>query len=404
LAEDPPLPNPEKPVDYVAWINAQYSKGIKENAADVYREALDAFVEDERALEIASRMDKPWRDYERGKLQRCLDRNEQCLSRFAAAANMPRCYFERESASGSVIEVLMPSPKPFRGTAKMLAGRARLRLAAGETDAAVTDVGTLLRAARHMQSQPSLIEYLVGVAVQDLACDLVIHLPEIAADSVDYEAVLKSLRRADRTPRPPDKQLQGERTIFLDVLQRYFKDEDGDGRLDQVRDVEGMPPIELGTGRTIEFLIDEYDGFLKRWQKVMRSEYVTAQRLQEGLAEELAARKRTPVGVFMPNYWRVIQLHKQLLADRSAARIILRTHAFQAKHGRWPKDLKETGAPSSIRKDPFSDRDLVYRVKDGKPLIYSVGLNGMDDGGLSSPDGKPWGKDGDRVFWPPAGK
>ena len=68
LAEDPPLPDPDKPVDYVAWINAQYSKGIEENAAEVYREALDAFVEDKQALELATRWDPPWRDYERRKL------------------------------------------------------------------------------------------------------------------------------------------------------------------------------------------------------------------------------------------------------------------------------------------------------------------------------------------------
>ncbi|HUU97561.1 MAG TPA: hypothetical protein VM487_17635 [Phycisphaerae bacterium] len=274
LAEDPPLPNPDKPVDYVAWINAQYSKGIKENAADVYRQALDAFVEDERALELATRWDPPWRDYERRKLQRWLDKNEKCLERFSAAAGMRGCYFEFRSETGGLVEVGLPMLSPFCAVSRMLAARARLRLADGETEAAVEDIVTVICAGCHLESQPNLIEYLVAVSVRATAYGLLIRFPQVASGEVDYDAVLKSLRRVDRVPRSPKKQLGVERITYLDALQRYCKDNDGDGRLDKL-DIPTLESVELTRPETIETLIAECDRFLERWYEVLSSDYAT---------------------------------------------------------------------------------------------------------------------------------
>ena len=43
---------------------------------------------------------------------------------------------------------------------------------------------------------------------------------------------------------------------------------------------------------------------------------------------------------------------------------------------------------------------MIYRVVDGRPLLYSVGRDGDDDGGERAADGKRWSAEGDAVFWP----
>jgi len=297
-----------------------------------------------------------------------------------------------------MLEVGLPMMKPFRDVSRMLAARARLRLAAGETEAAVEDIVTLVCAGRHLKSQPFLIEYLVGVSVRGKAYELLIRLPQAAPDDVDYGAVLKSLRRVDRTPRSPKKQLGVERIVFLDALQRYCKDDDGDGQLDKL-DLPAVDSVEFARPETIETLIEEYDGFLERWYEVLGGDYAASMRLAQELQQDLQARSHAPVRV-LADFWRVIQLHRRLVAERSAARIVLRIHAFKREHGRWPNDLKETRAPSSIRRDPFSGKDFVYRLVDGQPLLYSFAMDGDDDGGRPPKNRAP-AADGDWVFWPP---
>jgi hypothetical protein len=54
--------------------------------------------------------------------------------------------------------------------------------------------------------------------------------------------------------------------------------------------------------------------------------------------------------------------------------------------------------------DPFSDKPLVYRRTDDDFILYSVGYNFIDDGGVRGKDknGKPrmWADNGDRIFRP----
>ena len=76
-------------------------------------------------------------------------------------------------------------------------------------------------------------------------------------------------------------------------------------------------------------------------------------------------------------------------------------HAWRASNGGWPNTLKEAMSEElpTLRWDPFSDGELVYRIKEGQPLLYSVGANGQDDQGRHHED--DWlGEKGDIVFWP----
>jgi len=68
---------------------------------------------------------------------------------------------------------------------------------------------------------------------------------------------------------------------------------------------------------------------------------------------------------------------RRLLMTEAALRL------FRSEHGRWPASLNELvpGLLSKVPPDPFSDRPLVYRRTDVGYLLYSVGGNGVDDGG-----------------------
>jgi hypothetical protein len=60
---------------------------------------------------------------------------------------------------------------------------------------------------------------------------------------------------------------------------------------------------------------------------------------------------------------------------------------FEARNDRLPKNFSELGdlVPKDLLTDPFSGKDLIYRLKGKDFFLYSVGLNGTDDGGTDSP-------------------
>lgn len=73
----------------------------------------------------------------------------------------------------------------------------------------------------------------------------------------------------------------------------------------------------------------------------------------------------------------------------------------------YPADLDElvtVGYLSELPIDPWSDKPLVYKKTDDGFLLYSFGLNFIDDGGELGKDKKGkvrlWADNGDAVFWP----
>jgi hypothetical protein len=68
---------------------------------------------------------------------------------------------------------------------------------------------------------------------------------------------------------------------------------------------------------------------------------------------------------------------RRLLMTEAALRL------FHSEHGRWPASLIELVPDllSKVPTDPFSGQPLVYRCTEDGYLLYSVGGNGVDDGG-----------------------
>lgn len=58
---------------------------------------------------------------------------------------------------------------------------------------------------------------------------------------------------------------------------------------------------------------------------------------------------------------------------------------FREKNSRYPQTLSEAGGGAQTRVDPFSGKPYLYRPEGSGYLLYSVSLNGKDDGGQPTP-------------------
>ena len=75
--------------------------------------------------------------------------------------------------------------------------------------------------------------------------------------------------------------------------------------------------------------------------------------------------------------------HNRAIAHERLLTVELALRCYQSKEGRAPVRLDELvpNYLSKVPQDPFSGRPLIYRPQGTDWLVYSVGEDGLDDGG-----------------------
>ena len=77
-------------------------------------------------------------------------------------------------------------------------------------------------------------------------------------------------------------------------------------------------------------------------------------------------------------------------------------HVYKLKERKWPAKLEDLAIEDlkTLRIDPYSDKDFVYKLTKDGPLLYSIASDGKDDGGRHDPKWGESSEGGDYVFWP----
>ena len=408
-AADPPPPNPDRPVNYVKWVNEKYGQGITENAADKYMQAVAAFQPDDELKDFVRRTDpKKWTSAKRQRLQSWIEKNAASLDSFAAAARMSQCFIRFDPKSESLVEVMLPETAAIRDLGVLTATRARLCLLKGDIDGATEDIVTLMRAGRHMQGQPFLIQYLVGLAVGAQGYQVLLDVPWLAHGPIDFDRIHLKLKGVDRAPRRATRQFECEKITAWDMAQRFVHDTDGDGSYDTI-----TMPADFGMGanstspinpQQFDVIIAEIDRYFEQVNNIFVTDYQESRKHAEDLNRQAINMKGTVIGILSPSLTRTAVLVRIVIARRNAYRVIFYLHDYHAQHDRWPQNLAYALPSVTARKlnDPFSGKPFGYRIQDGEPLLYTVGENGVDDRGeIFRKNGRAsWGKTGDYVFWP----
>jgi hypothetical protein len=98
---------------------------------------------------------------------------------------------------------------------------------------------------------------------------------------------------------------------------------------------------------------------------------------------------RLGIGVIQETY-SIDVVVSRYITDRRLMVLELLLQNYHDEKGIYPESLDEVVAPSyrEIASDPFSKNGapFIYRIEDGNFLLYSLGDNGVDDGGEYKPD------------------
>jgi len=198
---------------------------VAPNSAVVYWQAFAAIPnlkdEQKKVLEMATASTTaPFND----DVKPILAQYRVALHELHRARSITPCDWNLDLDAGP--ELLLPHLQKARELSRVALLQARMRFAAGESDAAVNDVLDVFKLGRDCGCQPILIAFLVNVAIEKTAIDvLAAHLPRLKPEQLDQlETSLKQLPSASTVA----SCIQWEERLFGDWLERVV---DGNAKM-----------------------------------------------------------------------------------------------------------------------------------------------------------------------------
>ncbi|MBY0310931.1 MAG: hypothetical protein K2W85_02560 [Phycisphaerales bacterium] len=303
------------------------------------------------------------------------------------------------------VSLLLPELGMMRNTARMNAGRMELALKAGDRAEYLAALEQALVLGEFAMRQQTLIDRLVGVAIQALALGRVREHAAKYPDAEWIDAVEECLKR-QRVPVGLDHAMRGERIFGLDALQWVYS-----SRRRFLRTVTGGND-ELGVGAgswmTYAFLTRRYgamrDEMVAEYEHMIRLGS-TPRGKRAGVPAPTALlganAMRNPIAAIMtPALSRALSSDDQLLSMRRGTYVMLAIERSRRVHGTYPESLSQIvqnpdGTPFDLidpyTGKPFGYMKLVPAAANGwrSYLLYSLGEDGVDNAGTLDPKGMP---------------
>jgi len=338
----------------------------------------------------------------------------------------------------SLIESLdVSSYGHFRRMAQALAPDVYFALENGDTDRAVRNIEAMLGMGVHAGESETIIGVLIRIAIGDLAARTTVMALSQHPDAFSAEQLAR-LQSAFQTigcaatPEPgvlaqPVIRLSMERAFFLDMIQRTFSDNGrGDGYVtlagatspELVEFSEAAGPVGFVMAASRKEIVARHDELMRIGETAINSSaaarHEALDRLDAALAELNASWVSRARNVYLtsllPVYPKVVRSVELSQSKRGAAIAALAMRRYRRERGSFPQSL-EALMPEYIPAmpvDPVDGNTMRYRLGPDGPVLYSLGADGDDDGGLLGADEKdvyPTNagmKDGDWILYPVA--
>jgi hypothetical protein len=371
---------------------------------------------------------RPWVAKDCPRVAAWLKVNEKPLAVAVEATRRP-AYFNpliaqrTEKGRGGLMSALLPGVQMCRELASALTARALLRVGDGKFDEAWQDLLACHRLARLVGRGATLIEALVGMALEGVASNAdLAYLERAKLTPAQVRDRLKDLQGLPPLPPLADKVALAERFVYLESVQMFRRG--GPGMVEVLAD--GRParkpdPKELRAMALIDWApalrngnrwYDRLAAALRLEDRARRQKELD--RIEADLRALKAAAARSAdlarlglwkgspdkigkvigdvlISLLMPAVRKVQDAHDRTEQVQRNLRVAFALGAYQREHGRYPAKLEDL-APKylpSVPGDLFSGKALVYRPAAKGYLLYSVGVNGKDEGGRWYDDDPP---------------
>ena len=413
------VPTPGESLD--SFYSQANRAAIQEWLKELTGPAVDAEVSDPEVFQqavvqatdklIDEVLNRPWTSGECPPLAKWVVANKKPIDLLVEASQRPRCYIPSPSLVNrqkeSLVEILLPGVQSSREAGRVLAARAMWHAGEGRVDEAWRDLLAAHRLGRLVAQGPTLIEQLVGMAIDGIAREGTLALLSHSRPSVEQaQQIHRDLAALPNLNSVAESLDSMERLMFVDAVIQFSKGGSGD-------------QLELwGVGQQAAFI----NRLSVNWNVVLQKgnefydRYAAAARLPTRVAREqafgkiqtdlrqleqeihdpaaLAAGVISPgrrseivaaimVNLFLPAVEAATNAQDRANAQMDLLRLAAALAVYRAEHGVYPEKLDDL-APAVVDKLPvdlYNAQKFIYKRAGVGYLLYTAGENGLDDGG-----------------------
>ncbi len=315
--------------EQLAAIEAARAIPDEENAAIIYYQLLDNYDESSLSpdfmdddLDYRTRL-QPWLSNDYPELAEWVKDRQDIISTLLEASKKENCRFPI-IIDDQKMQAGMEHLSAMRRWTFLLCRAANNDIAEGRIDAGIQKCKCLVQMGKHLCQQPSMINYLVGIAVEALA-------------------------------------LRSMNTFILegDVSEKHLKT------------IEAALPQTKDNWAEVSSKIMEFEALYER-KNVSLFNKVRYWRLLRQF------------GSTKDSFDRLHEIYLRLLACRRGSRILIALRRYRNQNGRWPETLDgiKNLVPEEILVDSINGGSFVYKLTEEDFTLYSKGKNNIDEGGI----------------------
>lgn len=437
---------PKITIDYIAEANklARPTADDSQNAAQFYNKAAKLIeVQEKQSYECINKSFSEANETDITEIKQWLDKNAEALSLIAQGSELPYYWQTVLPASpndNSMINILMPYLSDYRKLVLGLKWRAYLSAEDKQYEKVFTDLLTVYKFGKHLKGKATIVENLVGMGMEVLSTDtfrmILYKYNDIPEDNLaSFSNSLQSV--VSNEIFPIASSFEFEKLFIYDGIQRCFTEDvfgfnhlcvkrigfigvllgkdfymaDSSNRQTLLRGARKRLPKTIfhilfthpDKPQTRETTNKIYDF----WKRIaVQNPYSLKNRDIQKEFKELI-KGNILLEILSLDMQAIIELSWRNKVDVEATIAIVAIQKFKQGKGYLPDNLQElvlSGDLASVPIDPFSGREIVYKITDNGFTLYSFGPDFDDDGGVQGKDrtGKilKWADNGDTVFWP----
>lgn len=414
-------PHPEKSVSIPKRFYKELGIRVPPEEGDYFEPF--AYAEGPAQKQFDKALDEPWTRKACPLIVKWLDDNEKPVDVMIEASHRPKWYapivppLDENGQFQGLFMTLLPATQQIRSVARYFMARAHLAMAERRFEDAWDDVLNCHRLGRMQAKGPTLIDYLVGVAMVNMANDMHVRLVQLAEPDFEKLVVMRQQYRSlPKFPHPAEQIDITERVMLLDM---YDMLEQGRyGILESLGSVS-IPPAGKVALSLVDWNVARFHGMqayddLKKLLEIQEP-MVRSQRIGE-FNDALKAKGTVNLQSIFNGFLKqggdvggtfdnviadaLVQLFLPAMGavDSASARAFARLQnietyfaleLYRQQNGNYPESLRELvpGLLPTAPIDPFSSKAVVYRRQADGFLLYSLGSNGKDDQGRTFGEG-----------------
>ncbi|MEM9882316.1 MAG: hypothetical protein AAF800_05320 [Planctomycetota bacterium] len=362
-------------------------------------------------------LDGQWRAEDHPDAAAWLAMKKGLLDALGDATKKPHSYVPLVIAEGEpMLTVLLPQLGHSRRLARTWHARAMMHLGAGNPDAAWADAMAAYRMARHVR-RGVLIDHLVGISIEALAHGTTEEV--LAAAEIDAARARRMLRDLEGLPpvRPvAETFVYHERFSSLDAVYfamtqpERFNAWDG-ARIAAAGQMPGFGIVDLNF--VLRRFNRHFDAFeascrlvspserreafdaivqqleadqrgLQRWMTDPMT-YVVLTQAPQPIARRLVSETVADLltDILLPALSAATRTETKVNQITAITPALVAMAGYRAERGEYPGTL-DALVPAwldAVPIDVYTGEPVRYKIEEGRPVVYSVGPDGEDDGG-----------------------